>query len=170
MDIIEVLLEGHAALRGEFAALTAPFERPHGVGWDDRVALDKKRLLRDIRGFFAAFKTHETVEDEFLAEVLRLVELNEELRAASAAGHRSMGEMMKLFGAVACSCDGRHVYPLRAVLFRLGEELETHLTYEEKILFPMLRERLPVGLLRELGRRAQEGSQKTSLRAVEGRA
>lgn len=152
MDIIDHLLEGHAALRGEFAGLTALFERPRGVGWDDRVALDKEHFARDVRAFIAAFKTHEAEEDAFFSKALRLVEVEADLRGVFLEGRRSLGEIMKLFGAVAFSCDGEHVHPVRAVLLRLGEELEARLAYEEKILFPKLRERLPAGLLEDFQR------------------
>jgi iron-sulfur cluster repair protein YtfE (RIC family) len=40
---------------------------------------------------------------------------------------------------------------VRELLSRLRQELESHLSYEEKILFPLLKKRLPAGLLRELG-------------------
>lgn len=157
MDIIDFFLESHAALRGEIEAVEAPFKRPHGVGWDDCVVLDNKRLLRNINAFFASFKKHEAAEDAFLAEVAGQFTLDAETRAAFDEGRRSLGEIMKLFGAVAFSCDGEHVHRVRELLSRLREELESHLAYEEKILFPQMKKRLPAGLLRELGLQARGG-------------
>lgn len=159
MDIIDVLLESHAALRGGLEAVAAPFRQPHGVGWDDRVALDQARLLRDIEIFFASFKSHETAEDELLAAVSGRFALDGESRAAFQEGRRTLGEIMKLFGAVAFCCDGEHVYRVRELLFRLREELDAHLVFEESILFPTLRAGLPADLLRELGLRALEAKQ-----------
>lgn len=157
MDIIEILLQNHALLRAEFAALAAPFKRAHGVGWDDCVALDMPSLSRDIHGFFEAFKKHEKAEDELLAEVSGLLELDKDTRAAFLEGRRAMGEIMKLFSVVAFSCDGEHVHRVRELLSRLGDELESHLAFKEKTLFPVLRKRLPAELLRELGRQARAG-------------
>lgn len=158
MDIIDVFLESHAALRGELATLSAPFDRPHGVGWDDCVSLDMKRLSRDMRTFFDAFKKHEAAEDEFLTEVSGQFALDAQTQASFAEGRRSLGEIMKLFSVVAFSCDGEHVHRVRELLFRLREELEAHLVYEEKILFPLLKSRLPAERLGEIGRRARGGA------------
>lgn len=157
MDIIDVFLESHTALRGDISGLEAPFTRAHGVGWDDCVVLDQKRLLRDINAFFGAFKNHEKAEDDFLVEVSGLFELDAQTRAAFAEGRRALAEIMKLFGAVAFSCDGEHVHRVRELLSRLRQELEAHLSYEEKTLFPLLRKRLPAALLRELGAQALAG-------------
>lgn len=151
MDIIDAFLETHAVLRGELSALEAPFKRAHGVGWDDCMSLDQKSLLRDINAFFASFKKHEAAEDEFLAKVAGRFELDAQTRAAFAEGRRALSEIMKLFGAVAFSCDGEHVHRVRELLSRLRQELEAHLAYEEKILFPLLKKALPSELLRELG-------------------
>jgi hypothetical protein len=153
MDIIELFLERHAALRKELAALESQFQRPHGVGWDDCVSLDCKRLLRDIEGYFASFRDHEEMEDEFLSEVSALVKLDATTRDAFTSGRRAVADIMKLFGAVAFSFDGEHVHRVRELLSRMSGEVESHLVFEEKILFPLLRERLPSALLRELGER-----------------
>lgn len=157
MDIIDFFLESHAALRGDVSRLEAPLKRAHGVGWDDCVAIDQKRLLRDVNGFFDSFKKHEMAEDDFLAEVSGQLVLDAQTRAAFAEGRRALSEIMKLFGAVVFSCDGEHVHRVRELLSRLRQELEAHLSYEEKILFPLLRDRLPEALLRELGAHARAG-------------
>lgn len=145
MGKIEGFLTSHAVLRAELEALSAPFKRTHGVGWDDCVALDQKRLLRDILAFIESVKTHETQEEAFLTEVSGALEPDEQTRAALAEGRRSLSELMKLLGVVAFTCDGEHVHRVRELLFRLRDELEPHLAYEEKTLFPLLRERLAAG-------------------------
>ncbi|MBI4060712.1 MAG: hemerythrin domain-containing protein [Elusimicrobia bacterium] len=155
MDIVDCLLEGHRTLRSSLACMAVLLDGPSGVGWDDCAALDRERFSRELKGFFAAFKAHEAMEDAYLTRILHQIEMEPDLNAAIAEGHRAVAEMTKLFGAVAASCDGEHVYRLRTVLSRLSEELETHLSYEEKVVFPKLRALLPDRLLRELGRRAQ---------------
>lgn len=155
MDIIDCLLEGHGRLRSSLTFLTALLDRPSGAGWDDCAVVDQARFARELEAFFAAFKAHEAMEDAYLTRVLKQIEMDPDLLGAIAEGHRAVAEMTKLFGAVAASRDGEHVYRLRTVLYRLREELETHMGYEEKVVFPKLRAHLPAGLLRELGRRAR---------------
>lgn len=156
MDIIDVFLERHGALRAELAGLAAPLRRPHGVGWDDCVSLDCQRLRRDIEAFFASFRAHEAAEEEVLTEIAGQFKLDAAMRAAFEDGRRAVADIMKLCGAVAFSFDGEHVHRLRELLGRMTEEVEAHLAYEEKSLFPLLRERLPAARLRELGDRARE--------------
>lgn len=157
MDIIEVFLEKHGQLRRDLEALEAPFRRPHGVGWDDCVSVDCKCLLKDIEGFFASFKDHEAAEDEFMSEVSHLVKPDAATSAAFANGRRAVADIMKLFGAVAFTFDGEHVHRVRELLSRMGREVETHLAFEEKRLFPMLKARVPAAVLREAGERALHG-------------
>ncbi len=157
MDIIDYFLENHAALRTELEALAAPFKRTHGVGWDDCVVLDQPRLFQNVTAFIASVKEHEMQEDEVLREVCVLLEEDAKALAALAEGRRSLREILKLFNVIAYNCDGEHVHRVRELLFRLREELEPHLAFEEKILFPLLRARLPAKLLRELGSGAQAG-------------
>ncbi|MBI2788530.1 MAG: hemerythrin domain-containing protein [Elusimicrobia bacterium] len=157
MDIIEVFLEKHGVLRRELAALEAPFQRPHGVGWDDCVSLDCKRLLKEIEAFFADFREHEAAEDEFMSGVSSLVKPDAATSAAFERGRRAVADIMKLFGAVAFTFDGEHVHRVRELLSRMRAEVEEHLAFEEKSLFPMLRERVPEGVLRESGERALHG-------------
>lgn len=154
MDIVELLLEKHETLRGELKSLTALLGQPSGVGWEDRAEYDQERFSRQLKEFLAAFRAHEAVEDAYLSRIVRQLGLDPELDAAIAEGHRSLGAMTHLFGTVVCVCDGEHVYRVRTILSLLSEELERHFSYEEQRVFPKLRERLPAGLLRELGHRA----------------
>lgn len=154
MDLIEFLLDDHATLRGELNSMTAMLGRPGGVGWDDRHNLDQARFSLQLGKFLVAFKAHEAVEDAYLSRIVRQLGLEPELEAAVAEGHRSLGEMTRLFGTVVSACDGEHVHSIRTVLSLLSEELERHFSYEVNRVFPKLRERLPAGLLRELGHRA----------------
>lgn len=155
MDIIDCLLEEHKELRGSLVLLTVLLDRPSGAGWDDRTALDRRRFTVEMNAFFSAFKAHEAAEDAYLTRVLRQIGVAPEINAAIAEGHRAIGDMTRLFAAVVISSDGEHVHCLRTVLVRLREELEAHLAYEEAMVFPELRARLPKPLLRELGRRVR---------------
>lgn len=157
MDIINYFLENQAALRAELEALASPFKRTHGVGWDDCVVLDQKLLFRNITAFIASVKEHEMQEDELLREVSVLLEPDSQVLAALVEGRRSLRDILKLLNVIAFNCDGEHVHRVRELLFRLREELEPYLAFEEKILFPLLRARLPEKLLRELGSGARAG-------------
>lgn len=148
MDTIDRLIVEHSSLRGELARLTAMFAGAHGVGWDDRLTLDRPRLLAQIRDFQAAFKSHETRENECLATILPLVELDRSARDAFEGGHRFLEGMTGLLGVVGQSCDGDHVHSVRTVLIRLGQELEAHLAFEETVLFPAIRRCAPASFLR----------------------
>ena len=155
MDIIDCLLEEHKELRGSLVLLTVLLDRPSGIGWDDRTALDRRRFTVEMNAFFAAFKAHEAAEDAYLTRVLRQIGVEPAINSAIAEGHRAIADMTRLFAAVVISCDGEHVHCMRTVLARLREELESHLAYEEMVVFPELRARLAKPLLRELGRRAR---------------
>lgn len=157
MDIIEVFLEKHGQLRRDLESLEAPFQRPHGVGWDDCVSVDCNRLLKEIEAFFASFKDHEAAEDEFMSEVAHLVKPDAATSAAFANGRRAVADIMKLFGAVAFTFDGEHVHRVRELLSRMSGEVEKHLAFEERTLFPMLKARVPAAVLRESAERALHG-------------
>ena len=126
-------------------------EATEAIKWGMPMFLYRGQIMANI----AAFKAHEAVEDAYLSRIVRQLGLEPELDAAIAEGHRSLGTMAHLFGTVVRVCDGEHVYRVRTVLSLLSEELERHFSYEEKQVFPKLRDRLPEGLLRELGHRAR---------------
>lgn len=153
MDIIDVFLERHAALRRDVAALEAPFQKPHGVGWDDCVAVDCGRLMRDIERVFASFREHAASEDRFMAQVADKVRLDAATAADFEEGRRALAEIMKLLGAIAFTFDGSHVHRVRELLSRMRAEADSLLAFEEQTLFPLLRRRLDAKLLRDAGER-----------------
>lgn len=153
MDIIDIFLERHEALRRDIAALEAPFQKPHGVGWDDCVAVDCGRLARGVEGLFASLRAHAAAEDRFLSGVAGKLRLDAETRADFEEGRRALAEITKLLGAVAFTFDGSHVHRVRELLSRMREEAESLLRFEEQTLFPLLRRRLDANLLREEGAR-----------------
>jgi len=157
MDIIDVLLEDHAALRGEAEALTSPHTRARGGAPPDR-----KRLLGDMRAFFTLFKAHEAVEDDFLSEAFCLVELDAGQRAEFSETRRALAEALKKFGAFAVGSGGKSVEPMRDVALRLRDDLEAHLSCEERVVFPRLRASMRAAKLRDLGARARAGARRGS--------
>lgn len=154
MDLIDGMLANHGTLRGSLMFLGALLDRPCGCGWDDLAVIDQDSLARELAGFMEALKRHEALEAEYMESVLRIRQADRELTDAVSAGHRAVEDLARIFGAVASSGDGEHVHRLRTVLERLTEEVEIHLAYEERVVFPLLRARLTHAELRELGRRA----------------
>ena len=65
----------------------------------------------------------------------------DELEPAIRRAHVSLDGMTALLRTLSNICDGTHVYAVRTMTERLNEELEAHLRYEEKVLFPLLRRR-----------------------------
>ncbi len=155
MELFNVLLEDHAALRRSLAALSRELGAPAGCGWDDRAALDPRRFRRDVKAFLSALKRHEAREEAWLVRPLRQAGASEARAVESLdRAHKTLDDLVSLFQATARSCDGKHVYGLRWALSLLGEGLERHLAEEETTLFPRLRHAWTHGLRRELGRRA----------------
>jgi hypothetical protein len=139
MDSIDRLLTEHADLRRDAAALLALLGPQRGVGWDDRSNCDVVafRMARDrLAGDLAE---HERREEDLMTRRLRgpgRGELESEIERA----HKTLNDLTGLLQTAATLCVEGRVYQLRTVAERVREELETHLDYEEKILFPLLRE------------------------------
>ncbi len=151
MDFIDGMLANHGTLRGSLNFLGALLDRPCGCGWDDLVAVDQDSLSREITSFMGALRKHDALESAYLEGALQD---DKDLAAAVEKGHRSVFDLARILGAVASCGDGEHVHRLRTVLERLTDEAESHLAYEERVVFPLLRERLSAAELNELGRRA----------------
>lgn len=165
MDLIDVLLQSHATLRRSLEAATGLLGPAAGAGWDDRRRLDKTEFSRRRGELLDALEAHESFEDDFLARIVSQVEDDPE-SALIKEGRGSIRDIARLYGTVAGLCDGEHVYRLRTVLHRLTEELEAHLEFEERRLFPWLRARIPEPLLRELGHRAMARRRSGFLKTV----
>ena len=63
----------------------------------------------------------------------------EQLEPVIQRAHVSLDGMTALLRTLSEICDGTHMYAVRTMAERLHEELEAHLTYEENVLFPLLR-------------------------------
>ena len=62
-----------------------------------------------------------------------------ELEAEVERAHKTLNDLTALLQTAATLCTEGRVHQLRAITERVREELETHLEYEEKVLFPLLR-------------------------------
>lgn len=139
MDSIDRLLTEHAALRRDAAALGALLGPQRGVGWDDESDCDlarfreaRERLARDLA-------EHERKEERFISRLLRSPG-GWELEAEVERAHKTLNNLVALLQSAVELCAQGRVHRLRTIAARVVEELETHLQYEERVLFPMLRE------------------------------
>jgi iron-sulfur cluster repair protein YtfE (RIC family) len=121
-------------LRRLAAQVEAAVGAQGGVGWDDCVFCDLKKLRATQEEFSRELLAHEAVEERVVTERLRR-RLSEDIRKT----HRTIERMLGLLRALSSLCDGQHVHSIRTAARRLREELEEHLAYEEKVLFPALR-------------------------------
>lgn len=154
MDLIDGMLANHGTLRGSLIFLGALLDRPRGCGWDDLVSLDRDSLARELSGLMDALRKHDALESAYMARAFGRGEEDRHLAAAVAAGHRAVADLARILGAVVGAGDGEHVHRLRTVLERLTDEAEAHLSYEERVVFPLLRARLSPSELNDLWRRA----------------
>lgn len=139
MDSIDLLLTEHVALRRDAAALLALLGPQRGVGWDDRSDCDVPAFRENRDRLAADLAAHERREEKFLAGHLRgpgRAELEAEVERA----HKTLNELTALLQTASALCTQGRVHQLRTITERVIEELETHLAYEEKVLFPLLRE------------------------------
>lgn len=138
MDSIDRLMTEHAALRRDAAALLALLGPQRGVGWDDRsnCDVDAFRAARDRLA--ADLNAHEREEEGFMARRLRGPGRGE-LEAEVERAHKTLNDLTALLQTAATLCTEGRVYQLRTITERVLEELEVHLVYEEKVLFPLLR-------------------------------
>lgn len=131
------LREEHAELRRRLKDLESLIGRVGGVGWDDRSTCDAAALVSASEGLKKYLRAHELGEEALLrrgaergapAELRQWIEKNHDL----------LDDLAALLAAVAGRCDGDHVYGLRTVLERVRGELESHMDYEERVIFPLL--------------------------------
>ena len=144
-DSFSSLLEEHAELRRELAGLVGLLGKAQGVGWDDQMDVDLPRLKEAERRFSARLKAHEQMEVERLSELLRrLASEGTSQPQALETGHAAVRDIFRLLETVTGLCDGKHVYALRNLMSKVAEDLERHLDYEERELFPLLRNKFSV--------------------------
>jgi iron-sulfur cluster repair protein YtfE (RIC family) len=140
MDEIDEVIQEHAELRRLAGEIEKTIGPQRGVGWDDRVFADLPALRAAQGRFQAALQAHEAKEDRVIhAGLRRRAAEREELETQVEKAHRTLDSMSELLHTLFSLCDGTHVHAIRCVSERLRQELEAHLEYEEKVLFPLLR-------------------------------
>lgn len=142
MKIVDDLLVQHAALRRHLADLEALLGPRSDAGWDDCSNCDMAQFQARMKLFLTELKTHEAHEERLMEDASKaLPDGQEEFRKGMVKSHETLDSLMKLLNAAAVIDHGRHVYSVRNISNRVHEELEAHLVYEEKTLFPLLEAR-----------------------------
>ena len=140
MDTVHELLEEHRRLRRMAEQLEESVGPQDGVGWEDRSWRDPGILRRAARDFLTALEAHEKREEAAFAGLRPEAGGDAEaLRGEVDRAHRTLNELSGILAAVTlCSEEGR-VHAVRITARRVREELEAHLAYEERVVFPRLR-------------------------------
>ena len=140
MNRIDSLVEEHATLRRLAERIERSLGPQTGVGWDDLAAGELTGFCEAQRLFSDVIREHEEREERVIDDLLRSrADDRAELAPVIEGAHASLNALMALLGTVSGVCDGTHVHAVRSIAQRLREELEIHLAYEEKVLFPLLR-------------------------------
>lgn len=141
MKIVDELLEQHARLRCDMVELESLLGPSSDAGWDDCSNCDMAQFQASLKGFLATLQTHESYEERVLGDVVRFPDGQKELQHGMAKSHETLDSLMKLFNAASVIGHGHHVYSVRNIAKRVHDELEAHLAYEEKTLFPLFKEK-----------------------------
>lgn len=140
MDKIDSLIQEHATLRRLADRIVRSLGTQRGVGWEDCTDCEMTSFFSAQRVFQDMLAEHEAREERILGALLRHRETGSaDLEPILHRAHASLNGMTALLRTLSNVCDGRHVYAVRTMAERLRDELERHLTYEEKVLFPFLR-------------------------------
>lgn len=114
-----------------------------GPGRNERVSYDMKALRAMQERFQKNLKAHEAEEERLIGARLRRRGAERmELEPVIERAYASLDGMTALLRSLSAICEGEQVYAVKTVASRLRQELEAHLAYEEKVLFPLLRRRL----------------------------
>lgn len=138
MDSIDRLLTEHASLRRDAAALLALLGPQRGAGWDDVSNCDVAAFRAARDRLAADLEAHELEEERFMARRLRGPG-RDELEGEVERAHQTLNDLTSMLQTAAVLCVEGRVHQLRTIAGRVCEELEAHLAYEEKVLFPLLR-------------------------------
>lgn len=138
MDAVDLLLDDHAQLRRLAAGLARRLGPQKGVGWDDVSRCDLAALRAAQDELMEALTLHESREERVFAERLP-ADSREDLQRAVERAHESLNGLVSLMRSLAALCSGGRVHALRVMAARVSEELERHLSFEEKALMPLLR-------------------------------
>jgi hypothetical protein len=137
LDVVRELLAEHAGLRASARRLEELLCPQTGVGLDDIASCDVVALLDARESLVRDILAHEKKEEAYVdARGTRVPELGEWMESS----HEDLNSLLSLLASVSSTYDGRRAHALRAIVGRVREELEAHLRYEEKVVFPLLRE------------------------------
>lgn len=137
MVTTEELVARHADLRRRLAALGSMLGPGGEAGWDDCTECDMPRFRAGLKDFIAELRRHEAAETRAVGRVAQAAHL--ERKKAYARSHETLDHLAALLDAEASIDRGRHAYAVRHLLVRVRSELEAHLDYEERDIFPLLR-------------------------------
>lgn len=150
MDLLDRLEKDHDALRRRMSGLS---DAVSSAGPGTSLVL-REPLLPRLRALYneleAALKAHEAIENRLTAA---LVEIGSDAAPALKsleAMHRSIDETMRILSAVSVAGCDRDGYSFKFALSSLSVIIEGHFTFEEQIVFPLLRSRLAAERLEAL--------------------
>ena len=149
MDLLDCLLEDHVGLRESLAAMRDLVGRACD---GDQESLGK---LREAQArFLKRLRVHEEVEEVLLAKALRVSGEGERV-AVLDADHAGVNDIAAILSALTGICACRDPYAVGFAMARITDELERHMGFEERELFPQVRLKLSVGWLEASGRQAE---------------
>lgn len=138
MSELDTLLEEHEALRKDAAALTRLIGPQLAVGWSDHARIDLPAFEAARETLRRRLLEHEAKEERFITRRLRAPGAAE-VEAEVERAHETLNRLMELLHSASALCTEGRVHALRTICGRVGEELESHLRYEETVLFPLLK-------------------------------
>ncbi len=160
MDIMHLIVREHAELRRELSRIAAG------------LAGNSLEALLDL--FIEHITVHERMEHEYLFErAVDLVRRDTDKRTIISYEkiHTDLFELLTEFRATA---KVRRPLAVRMAFLKFNSFLESHFSYEEEWLFPMIRQSVPVPILEEMAQevrsRKQAGSAIKKEPAVYGSA
>lgn len=133
MDELSKLIREHAELRRMAERVVRLIGPQRGVGWEDQCCCDLSALRAALGDFSCKLSAHEEKEERFI-EGCRVPEMGPWIEES----HASLNRLMVLLRATLAASDGVHMHSIRTVASRISDELDAHLVYEEKVLFPLL--------------------------------
>ena len=142
MNILDLLKEDHAKLRREMVTVRQCLSLP---GARDR-----------IKHFIADYEVHESIEEDILFPKLNAV-LEDERERDSLFSYEQMhtkiwGYLEELVDNLSSEC-----YPMvQDTFFKFCALTEAHFGYEERMLFPNIRQLLDPVTLEKLGKKAEK--------------
>jgi iron-sulfur cluster repair protein YtfE (RIC family) len=139
MNEIADLLEECSTLRRDIAELEKLLGPQSDVGWNDVAQVDSVKFRAAQDQFSRDLTEHQAKVEQFLTKrIEQLGEGREVLQKTIHSGHRTINNLLAILRSISSLDDLEHVYRVRTVISRIREELETHLRYDEKVMYPLL--------------------------------